>query len=141
MSTPSPPLYELVDTAFSAADQALFGLPGKYPMAAAPILGAVGTFAVAKGVYSLAKNNDFIYNKVLPVFEKVCKYGPIMAFLAYGVIDPEGAKTIFQNHPVYTAGMLGSYAAGVVAVNQEEKKRENEKARIDSLEGRICEPE
>ena len=101
-------------------------------MASAFILGSVGIYGVVKGLQWSSRNvmNYFIEDfdeKYLPILEKACIVGMIGIPLAYAIIDPEGAREIMTQHPVYTSGMIGVAFGSITAALQDLNRRRLEK--------------
>jgi hypothetical protein len=105
------------------------------PMCTDFMMAAIGSFLITKTVQYVSKKyynrHTFDFNKkYLPKIEKICQYGIPTLALLYSCIDPDGAKLILMQHPVYTAGMAGAFAGGFIAAEQDLNKRK-------SLENRL----
>ena len=109
-------------------------------MASAFVLGSAGTYGVIRGLQWTSKNivDPYIWSRmpkfvkdrapsfdkdVLPALEKICATGMAVAPIIYAAIDPQGAKEIMTQHPVYTSGMLGVGAGSIAAVAQDLHRR------------------
>jgi len=119
-----PLLFDLVNAAYNGASNALPDFLRDRPMFSAFSMASLSTYGLAKLAQYVSKNHvskvipDFD-KKYLPKIEKACQYGIPALALMYSAIDPEGAKAILMQHPVYTAGMAGAFAGGFVAAQHD----------------------
>ena len=99
-------------------------IPQEGNMASAFVLGGLGIYSVVLGLQGFSKkvipNFD---KKYLPLLEKACIAGMIAVPLIYGIVDPEGAKTIMTQHPTYTSGMTGVGVGSIIGALQHLNKR------------------
>lgn len=79
------------------------------PIAMAYALGTAAAYGTVLGIEKLLKKNlpKFNAEKHLPALEQTGIAFMLGAPLAYSLIDPDGAKQLLEQHPVYTAGLLG----------------------------------
>lgn len=101
-------------------------------MSSAFLLGCIGTYGLVKGLQATSKKamNKLIPDfdeKYLPVLEKLCITGMVVAPVTYGLVDPQGAKEIVTGHPVYTSGMAGVGVGGIAGAVQDLNNRSQEK--------------
>jgi hypothetical protein len=61
--------------------------------------------------------------KLLPALEKLCIAGLPLAFFAYTIVDPEGAKGMLYSKPMDNAGIVAAYLGGVLAAVPDLHKR------------------
>jgi hypothetical protein len=128
-----PFLYDVVNMLYHGVMDNMPDFLREREMSSAFLLGAGGICGVVRGLQWLSKNvADKVIpgfdKKALPVLEKICIAGMAAAPVVYGLIDPEGAKQVVAQHPVYTAGMAGVYAGSIVGAAQDIVKRSKEKA-------------
>src|SRR4030042_2477226 len=119
-----PFLFDIVNALYNTAHKIMPDFLRERPMFTAFTMAAVGTYGLARAAQWASENimNRAVPNfdeKYLPKFEKICAYGIPSAILLYSAIDPEGAKSVLMNHPVYAAGMTGIYTGGLVAATQD----------------------
>jgi hypothetical protein len=137
-----PILFDLVNSVYNyVADR--IPIMNKSPMLSAPVLGATGTFLAAQAGLYISRR----VAEKHPNFSKIVTTGaeiaglatPLIIYGAFALIDPEGAKSLSCEHPVYLNGMIGAYlgAAGPAVADlarrfDPKKKRLEDK--LDALE-------
>ena len=119
-----PILYNIVNTLYNSVMDKMPEEVKQRDVAAAFVLGSVGTYGVTRGVQWLSEN---VADKIIPDFSK--KYLPAIekasialitaAPLIYAIIDPQGARDVISQHPTYASGMAGVYVGGVAAALQD----------------------
>ncbi len=98
------------------------------PMVTASVLGAVGTFSAFRGLSSLSeKYMSNWFNE--HVFSRIIRYGVIAVPLTYGILSPETAMEVVQNHPTYTAGVGGCVVGGIGAACDHNKRIKDKRIR------------
>lgn len=123
-----PFLYDIVDKLYHVVMDPMPHVIREREQASAFVLGTAGIYGVARAFQWASRH---IIDKVipgfdenaLPVFEKICIAGMAAAPILYALIDPEGAKAITAQHPVYAAGMAGVYAGSISGAVQDLVKR------------------
>lgn len=132
----NPPLYDIVNSLYHGVMGCMPRFLQERDLFCAFVLGAAGTYAVTKGIQSLSKRvlNRIMPKfdeKVFPVIEHVCAAFVGVAPFVYAAVDPEGAKEIMTQHPIYTSGMAGVYAGGVMAAVRDLSSRYQKKSLDD----------
>lgn len=127
-----PPLYDIVNKLYHGATDLMPQSLQDRDMALAAVLGAAGIYGVVRGLQWTSKNvmNKVIPNfdeKRLPALEKICIAGMALAPIAYGLIDPHGAREIMTQHPTYTSGMAGVYVGSIAGAAQDLHNRSKKK--------------
>lgn len=128
---PNPFLYDTVDKLYHIVMSPMPNFIGQRDLESAFLLGAVGIYGVVRGMQWTSKN---IVDKITPKFheniiynlEKICIFGMAVTPFVYATLDPQGAKQIISEHPVYTSGMTGVYVGSITAAIQDLKKRNRE---------------
>ena len=137
-----PFLYDTVNELYSTVMKNMPEAIQKRDVASAFILGVAGTYGVTRGLQWASKN---IVEKILPGFdqyllpilERTCQMTVLGAPLLFAIIDPEVAKAIITQHQVYTAGMAGVAIGGIIAAEQNIRKKPKQKK---SLEQEVNKP-
>ena len=119
-----PLLWDLVNSLYTGVTEHMPDFIKDRPMASAFVLGALGSYGLSKAVQVISNRFPVFDRRVMPYLEKVCRYVIVGGPLLYSIINPEGAKEVLMNHPVYTSGMTGVAAGGIVALTQDLHKRE-----------------
>ena len=127
----NPILYHVVDKLYHEVMDSMPQIIQGRDMASAFILGSGGIYSVVKGLQWASKNlmNNIIPNfdeKWLPFLEKACITSMVAVPLIYAIINPEGAKEIWTQHPTYTSGMVGVGIGGIAGAVQDLHKRKLE---------------
>ena len=138
----NPFLYETVDKLYSIVMKNMPESIQERDVASAFILGTAGTYGVTRGLQWVSKN---IVEKIfpgfdqylLPILERTCQITVLSAPLLFAILDPETAKTIITQYPVYTAGMAGVATGGIIAAEQNIRKKPKQKK---SLEQEVNKP-
>ena len=127
-----PILYNIVNTLYNSVMDKMPEEVKQRDVAAAFVLGSVGTYGVTRGVQWLSEN---VADKIIPDFST--KYLPAIevasitaitaAPLLYALFDPQGAREIISQHPTYASGMAGVYVGGVAAALQDLNKQDSNK--------------
>lgn len=123
-----PFLYNVVDILYhSVADNSPQVVQDR-PMASAFILGSLGIYGVVRSLQWSSKNvvNYFISDfdeKYLPILEKACIGGMIAVPILYAIVNPNKAREIITQHPIYTSGMIGVAFGSIAGALQDLRKR------------------
>ncbi|HLD04807.1 MAG TPA: hypothetical protein VJG90_03730 [Candidatus Nanoarchaeia archaeon] len=111
MTFPPEWFYHACDKSYQLATEHLPQAVRDRPMTTAFLLGtsaAYGTVAIIeKGLKRFLGERA---EKIMPTLERIGLYSTVAVPLAITVLDPEFAKNLPQEHPVYTAGCLGLIA-------------------------------
>jgi len=115
-----PPLYDQVNKLYHLATDFLPKNVREGEMTNAFILGAVGSYGIARALQGISRHLirhavPRFDRYVLPALEVICIAGVTLGPLVGAHIDPEAAKELLAQHPVYTAGMAGIISGGVGA--------------------------
>jgi hypothetical protein len=119
-----PFLHSVVDALYNGVMEFAPEFLQERPMFSAPVLGASGSYGVVRGLQYVSRRwmDRIIPNfdrDWLPLLEKTCLVAvPAMA-LAYGFADSEGLQQVVSECPVYTAGMVASYAGAAAGAVQD----------------------
>ncbi|MFA6089136.1 MAG: hypothetical protein WC755_04695 [Candidatus Woesearchaeota archaeon] len=132
IETTKPFAFNIVNYAYNGVISHAPAFFQERPVMSAMILGSTGIYGVVKGLQYTSKKvmNKIIpkfHEEVLPILEKICITGMAATPVICSAIDPEGAKALLANHPVYTAGMAGVYAGSILGAAQDLHKRSLEK--------------
>lgn len=127
-----PFLFDIVNTLYNTAYKVMPDFLRERPVFSAFTMAAAGTYGLTRAAQGASKAvmNKVVANfddRCLPTLEKICIYGIPAAALVYSAIDPEGAQSVLMKHPVYTAGMAGAYAGGLLAATQDLKSSKKKK--------------
>jgi hypothetical protein len=123
-----PLLFDLVNSLYNGAYKVMPEFMKERPMFSAFSMAALGAYGLTKSIQFVSEKyiNKIIPNfdsKYLPRIEKAVQYGLPALALLYSVIDPDGAKEILMNHPVYASGMAGAFVGGFIAAQKDLDKR------------------
>jgi hypothetical protein len=137
-----PILYDTVNELYSAVMNHMPKSLQQRDVASAFVLGAAGSYGLTRALQGISKN---IVDKIfpgfdqclLPILERTCQLAMLGAPLLFAIIDPETAKAIVTQHPVYTSGMAGAATGGIIAAEQDLRKKP---VRKKSLEREINKP-
>lgn len=124
----TPFLYETVDALYNSVMNHMPESIQKRDIACAFVLGASGSYIITRALQSISKN---VMEKIfpgfdkylLPILERTCQLTITGGPLLLAIIDPETAKTIVTQHPAYTAGMTGVAVGGIIAAEQDIRKK------------------
>jgi len=90
-------------------------------------LGFFGGFLVTKAAQFASRLLDKKFPGVdtwlMPAIEQGLKWGIPMALIGYAVIDPDGFSYHINSKPMDNLGLLSGYLGGMIAVNQNSKRR------------------
>ncbi len=134
MVFPFEGFFKACDTAYHAVASSMPQFVQDRPVATAFTLGAGAAYGTVYCIEKLLKGFLPYYNaeKYLPMLEKA---GMLFMFgvpFVYSIVDPDGAKQLLEQHPVYTSGLLGLVAGSTGRAAQDlhqskglEKRLEN----------------
>ena len=134
-----PILYDVVDTLYHGVMNHMPEALQTRDMLSAFLLGGSGIYCVVRSLQWMSRNmmDGFIANfdeKVIPVLEKICIISMGSAPFIYAAVDPEGAREMVMEHPVYTAGMAGVYIGSITGAVQDLGRRARERVSgVDEL--------
>ena len=98
------------------------------PVFSAIVLGSAGSYGLVKSLQWFSnKYMDYFIpgfdKEYLPKLEKACIYGIIGIPMAYSFLNPNEAKAIISEHPIYSAGMSAAAFSGIFEAFQDLSKR------------------
>ena len=116
-----PIFYDTVDVLYHA-------VVDRPPSEKAFLLGSGFTYLLVNRLQWASRNIADFYisnfdENILPTLEKGCIAAMAVAPFLFYLIDPEGAKEIMAQHPVYTSGMFGVWLGSISGAVQDLFKR------------------
>jgi len=112
------------------------------PVFSAIVLGSAGSYGLVRSLQWFSnKYMDYFIpgfdKKWLPNLEKACIAGILSIPLAYSFLNPNEAKAIISEHPVYSAGMSAAAFSGIFGAWQDLSKRKINKTLEDYIISKI----
>ena len=125
---PEPFLYDTVDKLYHLVMNPMPRFIRERDVDSAFLLGAIGIYSVVKGLQWASINltdrfKSGFHEDILPNLEKICITAMVITPFVYASLDPQGAKQVISEHPVYTSGMAGVYVGSITAALQDLNKR------------------
>ena len=65
------------------------------------------------------------FNDGFPSLERFCEFGIPIMFVGYSLLAPEAVKAAIYSHPMDNLGIFMAYLGGILAVEQDLRKRED----------------
>jgi len=123
--------YNLVDKLYHGATDWMPQIVRDRDILIAPVLGYGGIRGVVKGLQFLSEKFSKRYNNkfdniALPILERISQVTITLFPLGYSIFDPEGAKEIMTQHPVYTSGMVGLWIGAMQQAQIHIKSKEDD---------------
>jgi hypothetical protein len=121
----NPPLYEIVDALYKGAMKITPQFLEDRPIFTAFAYGGTGAFVVTRFAHkALEKVAPEFYQKYMPKIDASMPMIMCAIPIVYAFIDPQGAKEIMSQHPVYTAGITGAAAGTMMGCVQSDIDRD-----------------
>lgn len=126
-----PFLYDAVDRLYHFVMDPMPNFIRERDLESSFLLGSIGVYCVVRVLQWTSKNvaDKLIigFNEdILPNLEKICIATMAATPFAYATLDPQGAKQLISERPVYTAGMAGVYVGSLTVAIQDLKNRNKE---------------
>ncbi len=138
---PDPPFFGFVDWAYNTVIDSMPEFLNERPMFSALALGYLGNRAAVQCLQLASKGIDRLKHgfddEYFPAIEYALRTGISIAPFIYGLVDPEGAKAIVSQHPVYTAGMAGAYVGALHGFSRDLSERNYKGISLDSIVNKL----
>lgn len=111
-----PVLFDIVNSLYLTAEKIMPEFLRERPVFSAASLAAIGVYGL--GMLASRVSKKYVVNAIpnfdrnFRIIETAIRCGIPVAAIVYSAVDPQGAKDLLMQHPVYTAGMAGAYAGG-----------------------------